>query len=44
MNGNPAARNDVVTSYQNAPTRTLTADGVTFAYRELGPGPAPRWS
>jgi pimeloyl-ACP methyl ester carboxylesterase len=26
-----------VTSYQNAPTRTLTAGGVTFAYRELGP-------
>jgi len=27
----------VVTSYKNAPTRTVTADGVTFAYRELGP-------
>jgi pimeloyl-ACP methyl ester carboxylesterase len=27
----------VVTSYTNAPTRTVTADGVTFAYRELGP-------
>jgi len=26
-----------VTSYKNAPTRTVTADGVTFAYRELGP-------
>jgi pimeloyl-ACP methyl ester carboxylesterase len=26
-----------VTSYKNAPTRTLTAGGVTFAYRELGP-------
>jgi pimeloyl-ACP methyl ester carboxylesterase len=27
----------VVTSYKNAPTRTATAGGVTFAYRELGP-------
>jgi pimeloyl-ACP methyl ester carboxylesterase len=27
----------VVTSYKNAPTRTVTAEGVTFAYRELGP-------
>jgi pimeloyl-ACP methyl ester carboxylesterase len=27
----------VVTSYKNAPTRTVTADGVAFAYRELGP-------
>lgn len=26
-----------MTSYKNAPTRTLTAGGVTFAYRELGP-------
>jgi len=26
-----------VTSYKNAPTRAVTADGVTFAYRELGP-------
>ncbi|WP_372984800.1 alpha/beta fold hydrolase [Microbacterium sp.] len=24
-------------SYAHAPTKTLTADGVTFAYRELGP-------
>ncbi|MGP4089053.1 alpha/beta fold hydrolase [Streptomyces sp. KR55] len=30
-------RGDVVTSYKNAPTRTVTAGGVTFAYRELGP-------
>lgn len=28
---------DVVTSYKNAQTRTVTADGVTFAYRDLGP-------
>ena len=26
-----------MTSYKNAPIRTVTADGVTFAYRELGP-------
>jgi pimeloyl-ACP methyl ester carboxylesterase len=31
------ARNDVVRSYQDAPTRTITAGGVNFAYRELGP-------
>jgi len=30
-------RGDVVTSYKNAQTRTVTADGVTFAYRDLGP-------
>jgi len=27
----------VVTSYAEAPARTITAGGVTFAYRELGP-------
>jgi pimeloyl-ACP methyl ester carboxylesterase len=27
----------VVTSYKNAPTRTITAGGATYAYRELGP-------
>jgi pimeloyl-ACP methyl ester carboxylesterase len=27
----------VITSYANAPTRTITAGGVTYAYRELGP-------
>lgn len=26
-----------MTSYKNAPTRTLAAGGVTFAYRDLGP-------
>jgi pimeloyl-ACP methyl ester carboxylesterase len=30
-------RQDLVTSYQDAPTRTRTAGGVEFAYRELGP-------
>ena len=28
---------DAVASYKDAPTRTLTAGGVTFVYRELGP-------
>jgi pimeloyl-ACP methyl ester carboxylesterase len=37
MNNQQEARNDVVRSYQDAPTRTITAGGVTFAYRELGP-------
>src|SRR5213083_3798644 len=27
----------VVTSYKDAPTRTVSAGGVDFAYRELGP-------
>src|SRR5438874_13180564 len=27
----------IVTSYAKAPTRTVSAGGVTFAYRELGP-------
>jgi pimeloyl-ACP methyl ester carboxylesterase len=29
--------NGTVTSYRHAPTRTVTAGGITFAYRELGP-------
>jgi pimeloyl-ACP methyl ester carboxylesterase len=32
-----AASGDVVTSYKGASTRTVTAGGVDFAYRELGP-------
>ena len=32
-----AAWSGVVTSYKNAPTRTITAGGATYAYRELGP-------
>jgi pimeloyl-ACP methyl ester carboxylesterase len=36
-NNRQNARNDVVTSYRNAPTRTVSAGGVDFAYRELGP-------
>jgi pimeloyl-ACP methyl ester carboxylesterase len=31
------ARGGVVTSYKNAPTRTITAGGTTYANRELGP-------
>src|SRR5688500_4087411 len=31
------ARHDIVTSYQDAPTRTISAGGIDFAYRELGP-------
>jgi len=27
----------VITAYRDAPTRTVTAGGVTYAYRELGP-------
>jgi len=37
MENRQAARNDAVTSYQDAPTRTISAGGVDFAYRELGP-------
>ena len=37
MNNQQEAPNDVGTSYQDAPTRTIAAGGVTFAYRELGP-------
>ena len=33
----PKARGDVSTSYAAAPTRTITVNGVDFAYRELGP-------
>ncbi|MEU5298217.1 MULTISPECIES: alpha/beta fold hydrolase [Streptomyces] len=37
MNDSQDVRGHEVTSYKNAPTRTITAGGVTFAYRELGP-------
>ncbi|MFJ8492607.1 alpha/beta fold hydrolase [Streptomyces sp. NPDC094038] len=30
-------RGDAAASYKNAPTRTVTAGGLTFAYRDLGP-------
>jgi pimeloyl-ACP methyl ester carboxylesterase len=32
-----AASDPIVTSYAKAPARTITAEGVTYAYRELGP-------
>jgi pimeloyl-ACP methyl ester carboxylesterase len=32
-----AANDDVVTSYKDASTRTISVEGVDFAYRELGP-------
>jgi pimeloyl-ACP methyl ester carboxylesterase len=32
-----SAHNNSVTSWKDAPTRTLSAGGVEFAYRELGP-------
>jgi pimeloyl-ACP methyl ester carboxylesterase len=31
------ARDEVVTSFQNAPTHTVSVGGADFAYRELGP-------
>jgi pimeloyl-ACP methyl ester carboxylesterase len=37
MNNTASPGESVVTSYADAPTRTVTAGGVTFAYRELGP-------
>ncbi|WP_327120624.1 alpha/beta hydrolase [Nocardia sp. NBC_01730] len=37
MTSKQESRDDVVASYQDAPTRTVSADGVDFAYRELGP-------
>ena len=33
----PRSDEPVITSYANAPARTITAGGVTYAYRELGP-------
>jgi len=32
-----AVRDDVVTAYKNAATRTVSAGGVRYAYRDLGP-------
>ena len=37
MNENANPSTDLITSYKDAPTRTVTAGGVNFAYRELGP-------
>src|SRR5881409_49205 len=37
MNDNGQPQSGVTTSWRNAPTRTVAADGVDYAYRELGP-------
>ena len=37
MSNHQEARNSAVASYKHAPTRTVSAGGVEFAYRELGP-------
>jgi pimeloyl-ACP methyl ester carboxylesterase len=37
MNDNGKPQSGVTTSWRNAPTRTVAADGVDYAYRELGP-------
>ncbi len=37
MSTNPTPNEPVITSYAKAPARSVTANGVTFAYRELGP-------
>jgi pimeloyl-ACP methyl ester carboxylesterase len=33
----PSSQDHVITSYAQAPTRTVTTAGATYAYRELGP-------
>jgi pimeloyl-ACP methyl ester carboxylesterase len=37
MSANGTPDDSVITSYAQAPARTVTAGGVTYAYRELGP-------
>ncbi|HEY3572772.1 MAG TPA: alpha/beta hydrolase [Arthrobacter sp.] len=37
MSNTASPNESVVTSYADAPTRTISTGGVTFAYRELGP-------
>ena len=37
MNESPAAHTSSMTSWKDAPTHTLSAGGVEFAYRQLGP-------
>ena len=36
MSRHHEAQNSAITSYKNTPTRTVSAGGVDFAYRELG--------
>src|SRR5437667_9239926 len=38
MNESADVHRDLMTSWKDAPTRTLSAGGVEFAYRQLGPG------
>ena len=37
MSHRQEGQNNAITSYKNAPTRTVSAGGIDFAYRELGP-------
>ena len=37
MSNDHPSSDAVVTAYKDAPARTITAGGVTYAYRELGP-------
>lgn len=37
MSSNDASNEPLITSYAKAPARTITAGGVAYAYRELGP-------
>jgi pimeloyl-ACP methyl ester carboxylesterase len=37
MSNTNTSHESVITSYAKAPARTISAGGVTFAYRELGP-------
>ena len=37
MSTDQSQHNDATTAYRHAPSRTVTAAGVTYAYRELGP-------
>lgn len=37
MNKSPEAHNGSMTSWTDVPTRRLSAGGVEFAYRQLGP-------
>jgi pimeloyl-ACP methyl ester carboxylesterase len=37
MSNSDTSNEAVITSYAKAPSRTITAGGVTYAYRELGP-------
>ncbi|WUJ69461.1 alpha/beta hydrolase [Kribbella soli] len=37
MNNTETSNDPVISSYAQAPARTVTAGGVTYAYRELGP-------